>query len=211
MILLGSAVGLVRLHATGGYCTLRHALVPAMILILGAGHGLTWLLNRISIPGTWFGLAQHRLRPGPVVWAAVLALLIVPPWSSVLGHSGHTPFDVYYETGEWLSANTRTADEVLDLTDWSLFFSQRPGYRFADVYEALDDAHMRWVVLRKPQLEGHWLYSKAVRQRVADRHPVMVIPADPRPGEIQLRIYDLQSPPERISAAGQTLEKSTRR
>jgi hypothetical protein len=192
LILLASALGLVRLHATGGYCTVRHGLVPAMILTLAAGRGLTWLLGRISVPGRWFGLSQERLRPGPVVWAAALLLLFVPPRSSAVAHSWQTPFDLYYDTGLWLAENTQETDSVLDLTDWSLFFSKRPGYRFAHVYEALADSRLRWIVLRMPHLEGHWLYSKAVRELVADRQPVALIPSDARPGELQLRIYKLR-------------------
>ena len=211
LILLAAAVGLVRLHATGGYCTVRHGLVPALILILAAGRGLHWLGERVSVTGKWFGLPGVRLRPGPVVWAAVLVLLLVPPRSSPLGHSGRTPFDIYYDTGAWLAENTRRDDRVLDLTDWSLFFSKRPGYRFAHVYEALADSRVRWIVLRQPHLEGHWLYSKAVRELVADRQPVALVPAVPRAGELQLRIYDMHDPAERISAAARSGAPSSRR
>ena len=65
ILLLASAVGLVRLHATGGYCTARHAMIPGMLLILAAAHGLTRLMARASIPGAWLGLGQERLTPGP--------------------------------------------------------------------------------------------------------------------------------------------------
>lgn len=211
LILLASAVGLVRLHATGGYCTVRHGLVPALFLILAAGRGLTRLLERISVPGKWFGLAQERLRPGPVVWGVVLLLLLVPPLSSALGHAGRTPFDTYYDTGAWLAENTQKTDKVLDLSDWSLFFSKRSGYRFAHVYQALTDSRVRWIVLRKPHLEGHWLYSKAVRELVAERKPVALVPADPRPGELQLRIYDMQEPTDAVLSARPGSEDSVRK
>ena len=213
IILLASAVGLVRLHATGGYCTVRHGLVPGMILILGAARGLTWLMERISVPGKWFGLAQEAApaRPrgvgGRAAWSSSSR-----PGTGDSGHPRSSPFDVYYETGAWLAQNTRDADGVLDLTDWSLFFSSRPGYRFAHVYDALADPQVRWIVLRKPHLEGHWIYSKAVRELVADREPAVLVPADPRPGELQLRIYDRFNPADRISAAaGQSIDPSARR
>jgi hypothetical protein len=211
LILLASAVGLVRLHATGGYCTARHGLVPAMILILSAGRGFAWVMERIAIPGTWFGLAQERLRPGPVVWVAALAALLVPAHSGVLGRSGSTPFDVYYDSGAWLAQHTHESDQVLDLTDWSLFFSGRPGYRFAGVYEALKDPKVRWIVLRQPHLEGHWLFSAGVRELVANHEPVALLPADPRPGELQLRIYDRQHPGSRISSSALDHDAVSRR
>ena len=83
------------------------------------------------------------------------------------------------------------------MTDWSLFFSGRPGYRFAQVYEAPADPRTRWVVLRKPHLEGHWKYSAVVRDLVGQRDPVALIPPDPAAGQLQLRVYD------RLAPAGQ--------
>ena len=71
--------GLVRLHATGGYLTVRHGLIPGMILTIAAAHGLTWLMGKASIPGRWLGWPQERLRPGPAVWAALIAGLVVYP------------------------------------------------------------------------------------------------------------------------------------
>ena len=62
VFLLASAVGLVRLHATGGYCTARHGMVPGMLLLLAAAHGLTRLMARASIPGTGWGWARSGSR-----------------------------------------------------------------------------------------------------------------------------------------------------
>ena len=65
IILAASAVALVRLHATGGYCTVRHGLVPGLILTLAAAYGLTWLMSKVSIPGAWLGLAQRAPAARP--------------------------------------------------------------------------------------------------------------------------------------------------
>jgi hypothetical protein len=200
-LILASAVGLVRLHATGGYCTLRHGLVPGMLLMLAAAHGLTWLMGRVSIPGNWLGLGQERLMPGPAVWALLLAVLVVTPRLRETGSSIPGPFHLYRDAGDWLAANTRDGDQVLDLTDWSLFFSGRPGYRFAHVYDAPGDPRTRWVVLRKPHLEGHWNYSSVVRDLVGHRDPVAVIPPDPAPGQLQLRVYDRRSSVGHVAAS----------
>ena len=85
IVLAASAVALVRLHATAGYCTPRHALVPAMLLSLAAAHAITEIVRKISVPGRWLGVANERLRPGPAVWAVLLALLVVVPSSRHLG------------------------------------------------------------------------------------------------------------------------------
>ncbi len=190
VILLASVIGLVRLHATGGYCTARHGLIPGVILTLAAAHGLTWLMARISFSGKWFGMEQERLLPGPAIWAIVLTLLVVIPRCRDCGPPTLDPFNVYRDTGAWLARNTRSNERILDLTDWSLYFSRRPGYRFAHVYQAPADSQVRWVVLRKPHLDGHWNYTKVVRELVGDRDPAVLVPANPRPGQLQLRIYD---------------------
>src|SRR5262249_46635106 len=45
VVVVASMAGLVRLHATGGYCTVRHALVPALVFVLAAARGLSWVLK----------------------------------------------------------------------------------------------------------------------------------------------------------------------
>ncbi len=204
IVLLASAIGLVRLHATGGYCTVRHGLVPGIILILAAAHGLTWLMARISIPGDWLGASEQRLRPGPAVWAVLLAVLVVAPWLNGSGQLIPGPFHVYRDAGAWLAQNAGGDERALDLTDWSLYFSRRPGYRFANIYEVPADSTLRWVIARQPHLEGHWNYSAMVRRLVGERDPVALIPANPEPGQLQLRIYDRLAPPAQIATANAT-------
>jgi hypothetical protein len=201
IVISASAVGLVRLHATGGYCTARHALVPGILLMLAGAHGLTWLIGRIAIPGAWLGQARERLRPGPAVWAVLLGLLILAPRLGEPGNLIPGPFNVYRDTADWLAENAGPDGGILDLTDWSLYLSRRPGYRFAQVNEAPADPELRWVVVRQPHLDGHWNYSSVVRDLVQGRDPVALLPANPRPGQIQVRIYDRRSTNPVLTAA----------
>ena len=194
IVLCASFLALVRLHATGGYLTVRHALLPGMILTLAAGAGLTWLTGKVAIPGRWLGLAHERFRPGPAVWAMSIAVLVIVPYLRSLGPAHPGPFAVYHTTGDWLARNTRPDEEVLDLTDWALFFSQRGGYHFADVYKAPADPKMRWIVVRKPHVEGHWHYSKIIRELLDGREAVAQVPPHAGPGELQISIYDRQIP-----------------
>jgi hypothetical protein len=191
ILLAASALGLVRLHATGGYCTARHALVPGILLTLAGAHGLCRLMERATIPSLGsIAAPAERLRPGPAVWAAVLLLLVAVPR---LGQTGETipgPFHVYRDTGQWLAANAVPGDRILDLTDWSLYFSGLPGYRFAQVYDAPSDPDLRWVVIRQAHLEGRWNYSSLVHNLVQGCEPVALVPPDPGPGQLQVRIYD---------------------
>jgi hypothetical protein len=211
VVLLASAIGLVRLHATGGYCSVRHGLVPGLILTLAAAHGLTWLLARISIPGKWLGAVEQRLRPGPAVWALLLAVLIVTPRMHASGQLVPGPFHVYRDAGAWLAQNAGVDESALDLTDWSLYFSGRTGYRFANVYEAPADSTLRWVIARKSHLDGHWNYSAVVRQLVGRRNPVALIPANPEPGQLQLLIYDRLSPASVVAATDSRAQAASAR
>ena len=154
VVLLASAVGLVRLHATTGYCTVRHGLIPGTILLLAAAHGASWLIGRLYLSGKWLGLNQERLSPGPAVWALLLVLIVIVPRIRDSGPAVPGPFHAYRDAGDWLAQNSRDSERVLDLTDWSLYFSQKPGYRFAQVYHAPADPRTRWVVARDPSPGG---------------------------------------------------------
>ncbi|MGO9598550.1 MAG: glycosyltransferase family 39 protein [Isosphaeraceae bacterium] len=199
VILFASAVALVRLHATGGYCTVLHGLIPTVILTLAAAHGLSWVMQRISIPGRLLGLPERRLVPGPAFWLVVIAMLLLPPRLAQSSHPTVGPFSVYRDVGAWLAQNARDEGRILDLTDWSLYFSQREGYRFDQVYEAPADPRTRWVVIRKPHLSGHWNYSRVVRELVGNRDPVVMVPDHPLPSQLQVMIYDLLDASSRIA------------
>jgi hypothetical protein len=201
IVLAASAVALVRLHATGGYCTVRHGLVPGIILTLAAAHAVSWLMSRVAIPGRWLGLVHERLRPGPAVWALLLACLVVFPNIRLLGPYNAGPFAVYHTTGRWLAQHATADEEILDLTDWSLYFSRRSGYLFANIYDASSHPNIRWIVVRKPHVEGHWHYSQVIRDLIGDREPVALVPADGGHGQVQVRIYDRRSPETRTAAS----------
>ena len=194
IVLIASAVALVRLHATAGYCTPRHALVPGMLLGLAAAHAITEIVRRISIPGRWLGMANEHLRPGPAVWAVLLAFLVVVPSTSDLGPTNPGPYSVYHHTGEWLAQNTLGNEQVLDLTDWSLYFSRRTGYKFADLYEAPADPRTRWVVVRVGQTDGTRPHCQVIRELIGGRQPVAELPPAATSHQVKIQIYDRRVP-----------------
>ena len=191
IILGASVVALVRLHATGGYLTVRHAVVPGMILTMAAGAGLCWLTQKVSIPGRWLGLSHARFRLGPAVWVLLIAPLVIAPYLRSLGPAHPGPFSVYYTAGDWLAENVRPDEKVLDLTDWTLFFSERTGYPFAQAGEAPADPQTRWMVVRRPHVDGRWHYSKIIGELLSGKEAVARFPAKAAPHEMQISIYDL--------------------
>jgi hypothetical protein len=186
-------LGLVRLHATGGYCTARHALIPSTILTLAAAHGLVWVLRSVSVEGRWLGLGEGRLRAGPAVWAVAVAAVVATPL-----YRSQTPyassFAPYRMAGLWLAERSDADDRVLDLTDWSLFFSGRHGAGFAQVLDASERPVTRYLVVREGHLTGHLHYNDVLRRRVAGREPVARFPERPAPGQVQVDVFDLSAP-----------------
>ncbi|OJW20869.1 MAG: hypothetical protein BGO49_29105 [Planctomycetales bacterium 71-10] len=201
VLLATCGVALVRLHATAGYCTTRNALAPGLVLTLIAAGGLDALIRGVGVPGRIVGLPRERLKPGPVVWAAAIGLAVFAPRFAGPAVPTPGPFNVYWDAGRWL-ADSAGEGEVLDLTDWSLYFSRRPGAGFAGVRESARNPDVRWVVATASQVEGPSTYAAEVRALIGDRRPVALLPIRPSPGQVQVRIYDRADAPAALAGAG---------
>jgi hypothetical protein len=190
VVLAASAFGLVRLHATGGYLTVRHALAPGVLLLLAAAHGIAWCMERAVIDGRRLGLGEGRIRPGPAVWAAAVVGLAAWPlfWWRTPNNSSFAP---YRMAGAWVAERPETEGRVLDLTDWSLFFSGRSGYGFEGVVDAAAGPETRWVLMREAHLRGHGRSNEAARALVAGLDPVARFPQETAPGQLQVLVFDL--------------------
>ncbi len=194
IILVASVLALIRLHATGGYCSPRHALVPAILLIPTAAFGLDRLLNAIAIPGRYLGMGEGKIRPGPAFWGLSLAALLffnAPKTFAPLNES----FGGYREAGEWLAESgvVGPGESVVDVTGWAIFYSQIQGYTFADLILAHGDPKARWVVTREAHLYGPWDYCERIRQLVGGRMPSAIFPEEPDQGEARIYVFDRQA------------------
>jgi hypothetical protein len=193
VIVTASAVALVRLHATGGYLTVRHALVPGIPLLFSAAHGLAWVMRKVSLDARWLGLGEGRLRPGPAVWALVVGALVAwPVYRSRMPYQ--SSFAAYRQAGSWIASQSDGNGRVLDMTDWSLFFSGRNGLGFDAVGDVASLPQTRWVVVRDAHLQGHGRSSEVARELVAGRLPVARFPENAGPEQVQVFVYDLASP-----------------
>ena len=189
ILMIAWALALIRLHATGGYCTPRHALILAYPLIASAAFGMTWLASKLAIPGRWFGQPEVRFTSGPIVWVVALGAL-VSYYSADLATPLNGRFSGYRGAAEYLTMCVPEGEKVVDLTGWSLFYSGRPGYTFANLHEAMGDPTVTRVVVRDAHRDGPWAYCEQIRRLVGGRKPTATYPEHPAPKQPVVFVYD---------------------
>jgi hypothetical protein len=110
-------------------------------------------------------------------------------------------FGCYRDAGSWLAQVTPGQQgKVLDMTDWSLFFSHQDGFQLEDIRAAIADPDTRWIVARDAHVRGHWVFSRLLRELVEGRAALVSFPPRPRPGQLQVRVYDCWTRPETAQA-----------
>jgi len=184
---VASALALVRLYATGGYCTPRHALIPALIAIPAAASGLAavlaWLADRAGVaPG---GLTRSAL------WAGSAALLLLPGLGDEFAPL-NAGLDGYRQAGRWVAGHAPGGTRIVDVTGWSQFYGRREGYTFEDLVAAPADPSARWVVAREAHLKGPWEYCRQLRALVDGLTPVAVFRGSAKDRPTKVYLYDRQ-------------------
>lgn len=204
-VVLGSAtLALIRLHATGGYCEPRHAMILAYPLIASAAAGLAWLISAVTIPGRWIGLEDGRYHPGPAVWALVLAGFTAANASATFAPI-NAGFRGYRLAGEWIAENVVDGASIVDVTGWSQYYSERPGYTFANLTDGMLDPNARWIVVRDAHINGPWVYCEQFRAMIGDRRPLKTFPGEtPVRGVAQIYIFDRGEPTGLARSPGDT-------
>ena len=184
------ALALIRLFATGGYCTPRHTLILSYPLIGSAAFGLSRLLAMVVIPGRWIGGEPgERYRLGPIGVLLSVAALAYGYRAELTKPINHQ-FEGYREAAFYLSIHVPITDKVVDVTGWSLFYSDHIGYTFPNLIEALGDKSVKRVVVRDAHLDGPWEYCRQIRQIIGDRKPVMTFPTNADPKQSKVYMYD---------------------
>ncbi|WP_165071779.1 ArnT family glycosyltransferase [Paludisphaera rhizosphaerae] len=192
-------LALVRLFATGGYCTPRHALILALPLIAAAAQGVSALGERLA--GRFAQNAGGRI-PGLV--SAAFAAVMMVGWGPQTLEPLNADYNGYREAGEWLAAHAAPDSRVFDLKGWALYYGDRPGYSFPDYPSAYGDPKLGYVVAHDAFLIGEWPYCQAVRDHVAGRSPVVSFPPTRRKGVAQVHVFELAP-----AVAGSTPSPST--
>lgn len=179
-------LALVRLYATGGYCTPRHALILALPLVAAAAHGLARIGDRVAAR-----LPDESARLARGLACATGVALIAGAW----GPKTLAPINAesvgYRQAGSWLAAHSAADARVLDLKGWAMYYADRPGYSFADYMASGADAGLRYVVAHDAFLIGEWPYCQTIRDRVGSRPPVASFPEHPKRGVSRVHVFDL--------------------
>ena len=177
VVVVASLLALVRLHATGGYCTPRHALILAIVLLPASAYGVERLLAR----------AVRRRELARLGLAASVGLVLAANAPETLAPVNEG-LGGYKQAGRWLAGERGVGGKVVDVTGWSQFYGGREGYTFADLVAAAGDPDARWVVAREAHLRGPWEYCERLRALVDGLEPVEVFPgaAGRRPTKVYL-------------------------
>ena len=205
IVMIAWALAMIRLYATGGYCTPRHAMILAYPLIASAAFGLERLLKMIAIPGRWLGQADGRYTAGPIVWVGVLAGLFFF-YKADLKAPINERFVGYRGAASYLASHVPEDAKVVDLTGWSLYYGKRRGYTFANLIEAMGDKGVSRVVVRDAHLTGPWEYCDQVRKLIGDRKPIASYPEHPVGKQAVVFVYDWSDEANR-TARGSSAEK----
>jgi hypothetical protein len=201
VVCIAWALALVRLYATGGYCTPRHALILAFPVIAAAAAALARLAD----------LAAHRLAAGAtgarlrLVRGAACGAFLLPCgalWAGSTLAPVNESYAGYRQAGEWLERNTAPGAKVFDLKGWALFYGRRDGYSFGDLGRSPAEAGVGWVVAHDAFLAGPWPYCQTVRDLVGDRAPVRSFPEVRRKGMSQVHVFELSPAVARTEQGG---------
>jgi len=201
VVCIAWALALVRLFATGGYCTPRHALILAFPAIASAAAVLVRLAD-LAARRLTAGAAENRL--GLVRGAACGAFLLAcgASWAGTTLAPVNESYAGYRQAGEWLERNTAPGAKVFDLKGWAQFYGRRDGYSFGDLGRSPVEAGVGWVVAHDAFLVGPWPYCQTVRDLVGDRKPVRSFPEVRRKGMSQVHVFELSPAVARSETVG---------
>jgi 4-amino-4-deoxy-L-arabinose transferase-like glycosyltransferase len=201
-IMLGlSTLALLRVHATAGYCTPRHALVVSWILILAAAAGIQQLVALLSQRAAMRLENRWTTRRIEGVFATISLGGWLLFWGPALVSPIDSGFSGYRQAGEWLARFSGAPERILDLKGLALFYAGKPGYTFTNLTAGTHDPAVRWVVAHDAFLRGPWDYCELLRRRVADRRPAAIFPEHAARGASRVYIFDLSEPGDRTASA----------
>jgi 4-amino-4-deoxy-L-arabinose transferase-like glycosyltransferase len=186
-----SALAMIRLHETCGYCTPRHAMMVGWILIIAGAAGLDRVVRSLApIVMRFVGDRGSSPRVEAVIKTAVVGGCLV-----IWGPATMAPLDRafigYRQAGEWLTTLAAPGENVIDLKGFSLYYAGKTGYTFATLDEGRRDPKVRWIVTHDAHVNGPWDYNKVLRSLVQERQPIRTFPEKPERGVARVYVFDV--------------------
>jgi hypothetical protein len=186
-LILFSAV--VIRHATVmGYLSGRHALTLVVATVPWVGGGI-WSWAR-SMP------ERRRLSRGASRRLAVVGLAtLIALGVTVQVKAMHPSRWGHWAAGQWLIANARPEDAVLDTRGWARFVRGEPGYDYWHVRQALTDEKLAFVVVGTDELRSKSKRAATLRAMLSYAGELVAEFPD-REGEqgVGVRIYRFKRP-----------------
>jgi hypothetical protein len=203
-LFLGTILGLTilamtRLHALSGYCTPRHAMVAAWILIPASAQGFNGLARAVSRAVTTLRSQSARVQTIEQAIRLSMFACCLAWWGPAAVAAIDPGFGGYRQAGEWLANSALAGEGLIDPKGFAIFYAGKPGYTFATLGQGIHDPAVRWVVAHEALIYGPWEFSKAVRTLVGDRRPIRIFPAKPARGVCKVYVYDLSQQGDRVS------------
>jgi 4-amino-4-deoxy-L-arabinose transferase-like glycosyltransferase len=184
-------LALVRHSATLGYLSGRHV----MALVVASA---PWAAAGAYVCGR--GIATKlRWTDRTIRWAGIAAMGVTVAASFVVqmrpNHLNHLSRWGHWAAGQWLAANARPDELILDTRGWARFISGRPGYDYWHVRQALTDSHLSYVLVGLDELDAPSPRAATLKALLAyAATPLLDFPADPGQLIPAVRLYRFRRP-----------------
>jgi hypothetical protein len=184
-------MALVRHSTSLGYLSWRHVLPLVVASIPWAAGGTSICCRRI---GELLRLGPRHFRiAGMGAMAFALSLSIGVQMNP--NHLNHLSRWGHWAAGRWLSDHAAPGEEILDTRGWARFISDRPGYDYWHVRQALTDSRLSYILVGLDELRASSPRAETLRALLAYVGTQLVdFPGSPGDSTPSVRIYRYQRP-----------------
>jgi len=150
----------IRHAAALGYLSGRHALTMVVATVPWVGAGIwAWVKRLPERRGLSPALSRRLAMVG---LAAMIGLGV-----TVQVKAMHPSRWGHHAAGQWLRANAKPSESVLDTRGWAMFVREGPGYDYWHVRQALTDSSLRYVVVGTDELKANSRRAATLRALLA--------------------------------------------
>jgi len=163
----------------------------------GAFEGRLLLVFSVCCRGIALTLLRLDARWWPMARLAAMGSLLAGSLMTQMNpnHISHISRWGHWAAGQWLVAHARPEEMVLDTRGWAKFISDRPGYDYWHVKQALTDSHLSYVLVGLDELGAVSPRASTLNALLAyAATPIVEFPAAPGDRDAAVRIYRFHWP-----------------